>query len=44
MLTTLTLMARMCLKNTSGPDKPEYEPQLYWKEALEVLVIPVFRC
>ena len=42
LMTLMTLMARMCLKNMSGLDKPEYERQLYWKEALEVLVMPVF--
>ena len=43
-MTLMTLMARKCLKNMSGLDKPEYEPHLYWKEALEVLVTPVFPC
>lgn len=35
-------MVRRCLKNMSGLDKPEYERQPYWKEALEVHVTPVF--
>ena len=33
----MTPMVRMFSKNTSGLDKQEYELQLYWKVALEVV-------
>ena len=40
MLTTLMMLTVMkCLRNMNGLDKPEYVPQLYWKEALEVTVV-----
>lgn len=38
MLMLMTLMAMQCLKNMSGLDRPEYEQQLCWKVALEVMI------
>lgn len=39
-MTTLMMLTVMkCSKNMNGLDKPEYEQQLYWKEALEVIVV-----